>query len=703
MGLMSFVGCGDSQQDLIMRAANRPRPTEDENEKFAAVESPSPSSSVVSNPGSTNNSTDSSNDTKPVTPALETDASAASQTSKVAADLPPTIPTIESRRPSEPLSDFEKRKRAAENIKKIGAALAAFIEKNQRFPGRGLKTRSGIVTLSWRVELLPYLGYPELYQKFDANQPWDSPKNLALLEYIPECYVSPERFDTSTNYLGVTGRLYIFQDSSLRLKSIEDGTDNTLAVLEVNDELAVPWTSPSDYEPEYGAATSGIGNLRPEGTYALWANGWPTLVRKEITSDQLHKAFTYESVDGLSASEIHTALMIKDTSGNARVASDQTATVGQNLTSSEAENSGEPRTTVARDASGNVGRSVSEPRIALPTRIERTNALDRVNELFAEQLKYEGNRQVMRQLSQEMLASADGMRSDPAGAYALQVTAIKTAAKAGDLDILKTAVDQHVAMFETDAIEANSVALKEFGEENGGALADAVDGRQYIKQALPVIYGLILEDSYDITRDLGQFAVMYESRSGNREFLPDLNRLKSQLLATKNFYARTGDALAELRADPKNAAANSTVGRYVTFIKGDWENGLPLLAMGDNDRLAQMAKADIATHGSSSEQMMTTADAWWDLADSTSNELFKNACRERAAYWYELASQTMPESLAKLHANSRLKEFDRSTGGSPLASLQKLAKGLGMDLTDALESLKNPARARTLVEDDTDG
>ena len=710
----TLFGCGgNSQRDLMMRAAQRPRdPDDDEEVAEASTITPQVATSAGAPPSSTpNTNVDSSlqangNSVSPPANGGGTSASSSPANSSSGgapvqqqAQATPQIqgsvpPPIESRRPAEPLSEQERSQRAIENIKKIAAALQAYTEKNKRFPARGIATGSGIMVLSWRVELLPFLGYQDLYNQFDLKQPWDSPKNAALLERIPDCYVSPERFDTNTNYLGVAGSSYIFQDQVLRLSRIEDGPENTLAVLEVNDELAVPWTSPMDYAPEPEKTAAGIGQLRPDGTYGVWANGWATLLKPGIPDAQLHRAFTYESGDVFRSGEIHNALNVAP-----RVAASKVGKAGVTTNNQAFDGSSKSMPEAASSPAGSPTSSTKSlqpsatqalTRLTVPSRAALADATARVEKLFESQMKPTGNFDQLVQLGRQMLDSAEGMRSDPAGAFALQNAAMELAVRCGNLELLKSALDSQVLMFEVDALPIHAEQLDQFGQQNGREMSGVVDGREYLRAILPVVYGLLKEDSYDNLEDLAQFALAYESRSGNREFIADLNRLKSQISSAQNFFRRTGDALSQLRQNPEDAAAAFAVGRYLTFIKGDWSNGLPVLAVGENARLAQMAKADLATQTSSPEQMLSTADSWWSLGEETSNELFKSACRERAAYWYQLTMQALPDSLSKLHVKSRLEEYDKSFSGSPLGAIKELAEGMGMDLDLSLIALKEP-------------
>ncbi len=44
---------------------------------------------------------------------------------------------------------------------------------------------------SWRVLLLPCLGHRDLFDEYDFSQPWDSAKNLRLLDKMPAVYHDP--------------------------------------------------------------------------------------------------------------------------------------------------------------------------------------------------------------------------------------------------------------------------------------------------------------------------------------------------------------------------------------------------------------------------------------------------------------------------------------------------------------------------------
>ena len=107
--------------------------------------------------------------------------------------------------------------------------------------------------LSWRVHLLPFLGYQQLYDKFRLNEPWDSPHNVKLLEEMPEVYASPggnakdgmTRFQLPTSNDRKSNYLYKHWSYSMTA-SITDGAFNTYMLAYVTSESNVRWTEPVD-------------------------------------------------------------------------------------------------------------------------------------------------------------------------------------------------------------------------------------------------------------------------------------------------------------------------------------------------------------------------------------------------------------------------------------------------------------------------
>ena len=158
------------------------------------------------------------------------------------------LPAVQSARVS------AQRMQSMNNQKQIMLAFHNFESSYRQLPNRAWKKDAdGKPLLSWRVALLPYIEQGNLFNQFNLDEPWDSPHNIQLLELMPDVYRNP-KIPTEpgyTTYLmpygeGTPGS----EEGRLRFAMFTDGLSNTIAVVEVDSEYAVPWTAPDDINIE---------------------------------------------------------------------------------------------------------------------------------------------------------------------------------------------------------------------------------------------------------------------------------------------------------------------------------------------------------------------------------------------------------------------------------------------------------------------
>jgi hypothetical protein len=137
------------------------------------------------------------------------------------------------------------RSRCAGNLRSLGLALLQYQEAHGQFPAPALVGRDGAKLLSWRVAILPHLGYQSLYERFHLNEPWDSPHNRSLLAEMPRQFACP---GGSGLRAGKTGYLVIVGPETdaysintpfeptrgADIRHITDGTSQTILVFETD-------------------------------------------------------------------------------------------------------------------------------------------------------------------------------------------------------------------------------------------------------------------------------------------------------------------------------------------------------------------------------------------------------------------------------------------------------------------------------------
>lgn len=304
LSLLFAMGCGQTQDDIRKYAIRRPK--DDDDSPSQATPPTTPAVNLAAQPQTVPPPAAPNASALPAAPPTGSPANATTAT------LPSPVAT------GGPLSDTvpagttwsprEQRGRAIENLKRVAAALQQYQNEKGIFPAPAITSADGRPLLSWRVELLPYLGYGGLAAAFHRDEPWDSPHNQSLLAQIPSVYQSPERLDQRTNLLVPVGTSSAFYGNQGRSpRRWEDGLSNIILLLEVDNEQAVPWTAPQDWNYEPTQPLRGLGNLRGDGFFAAWADTQVALLAKDLSIDTARAMFTVDGGEAFTAASISRA------------------------------------------------------------------------------------------------------------------------------------------------------------------------------------------------------------------------------------------------------------------------------------------------------------------------------------------------------------------------------------------------------------
>lgn len=141
------------------------------------------------------------------------------------------------------------RMQSSNNLKQIGIAMHSYHDSYGKFPaadGKHLPNAKG-AGLSWRVHILPFIEQEQLYKQFKLDEPWDSPHNKALIEKMPNTYVSPLAMAPpgQTYYKAFVGNGALLDPGKgVSFLQVRDGTSNTIMAIEGG--TPVVWTKPDD-------------------------------------------------------------------------------------------------------------------------------------------------------------------------------------------------------------------------------------------------------------------------------------------------------------------------------------------------------------------------------------------------------------------------------------------------------------------------
>jgi len=181
------------------------------------------------------------------------------------------------RRPLEMARAQARRVQSMNNLKQIGLAMHMYHDRHKAFPAPAIYAADGKPLLSWRVQLLPYLGQEDLYKQFRLDEPWDSPANRPLVERIPAVYRSPSALGVEkgrTTYVVPVGESTVFPGRTrVTIQDITDGTSNTIMAVETSADRAVFWTQPEDLPFDPQQPDCGLAGTYPGGFLALFCDG----------------------------------------------------------------------------------------------------------------------------------------------------------------------------------------------------------------------------------------------------------------------------------------------------------------------------------------------------------------------------------------------------------------------------------------------
>jgi len=137
------------------------------------------------------------------------------------------------------------------NLKNLALGLHNYYDAHDTFP----QYKAGDPSVSWRVQLLPFLGHKVLRQSYADTAAWDGQTNLNVGQVQLDEYQCPSDWaqrDTDpqgrhfTSYTLPVSDTGIFrEDRSLTFPEITDGTSNTMMVLEAC-QSGIVWTEPRD-------------------------------------------------------------------------------------------------------------------------------------------------------------------------------------------------------------------------------------------------------------------------------------------------------------------------------------------------------------------------------------------------------------------------------------------------------------------------
>jgi hypothetical protein len=569
------------------------------------------------------------------------------------------------------LSPEERRAKTIQNLTAIAAALESYTQNSNSVPEPAFTdeaTRAPL--LSWRVAILPQLGYAKLYSQFKLDQRWDSPHNRQLLKEIPQEFQSPERFDEKTNYLCPVGAAVAMSPNSNRpFTQFKDGMANTILLIEVDDAGAVPWTQPADWTVKLNEPAAGLGTLREGGFLAVLASARVVKVPQATPADQIRALFTFAGGEGLKAVDV-----VKEPAADPKL---EPATVALNPP---------VKTAPAIAANANLETATSSPNAAppagehhvdvaaltallapsaalrvglspVPSDAECKVAKDLLRQIYAKDYAAAQKPEEKQQLARQLISDASTVQENRAEQYELLRIARDIGVQLGDVTLALQATQALEAAF---ALEGMALRVKTLADLQAAAGKNGPWDAALLTEARKAAFEAQQQGRFDAAGTAIDVFLAAARATGDGQLIQQATAWREQLDTAKQAYAEVPAALSTLAQQPADAAACEIVGRYLCLVRHRWDLGLPLLARSENIKFRFVATIDLDA-GKTPKALVQLGDAYWQLAEEFKGPL-KASLLARGAHCYSQALPQLPGGLERIKVQKRVNELTAALG-----------------------------------------
>jgi WD40 repeat protein len=295
----------------------------------------------------------------------------------------------------------------------------------------------------------------------------------------------------------------------------------------------------------------------------------------------------------------------------------------------------------------------------VPGKEAQAKSLALVLDIFKEDLASAKEPESKSKLAAYLIQQGRESKDDLTNRYVLYIEAAALASAAGDAPLALSALDELGKDFDVDLWKLKTLSLASAAEHSPSKEIS----KDQVDLLLPMIAENLEADNHEIALALCKVADVAARKSKSLALVASVQKRHEEAQAVQKGFARLQAYVDRLEKDPKDAEANLELGMYHAFLKGRWERALPLLAMGKDVPLRDLARADLGKPEAAPAQL-ALADAWWELA-AAQKAPAKLSLERRAMHWYEQALG----GLAGLNRTKALKRIDlvsaRAVGSTP--------------------------------------
>lgn len=237
-----------------------------------------------------------------------------------------------------------------------------------------------------------------------------------------------------------------------------------------------------------------------------------------------------------------------------------------------------------------------------------------------------------KKFADKLLQTGLVTNDDPVARYVLLREAMDLAMKAGDADLALQAINEVDKEYAINAFDLKLAVLEKVVK----LPSPPATGKDVLADhALAAVEEAVAADNYEVAAKFLTFAETAAKKTNTGALLKRVQERNKELAEQRKEFTRVLISVEALKKQADDPDANLVVGKYYCLVKGNWDKGLPYLALGKDAKLQAIAKKEAAKPEDAATQV-ELGDSWWDLAEGQKG-LAKVSLQRRAQHWYRLA------------------------------------------------------------------
>jgi hypothetical protein len=292
-------------------------------------------------------------------------------------------------------------------------------------------------------------------------------------------------------------------------------------------------------------------------------------------------------------------------------------------------------------------------KLAPPAAAEENLAAKLVRDVYGEEYAKAKEPDSKAKFAARLLQEARATLDDPTARFVMMKVARDISVQLGDVEAALRTAEEIAEVYQVDGLKMKMEIL----DKAVKTARQPAQSRAIAEHALTLLDEAIRGEDFDAARQLGELAAAESHKAHDANLVAEVQSHVQDVDRLANASAKVKAANETLEKNPTDPQANLVVGKHLCFVKGDWEQGVPMLALCGDAGFKAAAEKDIAAD-KDSKAKLSAADAWWDLAEKEEG-LMRQQMQQRAVTWYRQA-QPLATGLPAVKIEKRIHEVEQA-------------------------------------------